>query len=359
MLNLSPIGDTKMNIPVFITIIILSIILATIVYNITEKYKVQTVITEIIVIIISILVSWIKSDDANEIKYTSDITTTTFGTLELSEIQESSIKTTTATTLSEIDMSNLTLYENTTTSETIQIETTTTAEEITSTTTIQTTTINETQKVDPNYLFEIPNPKEVDLMSGSLSGSYVDMSGQIYYTPDKSGTYGFIITHNSPYPESEPTLEICRSGAGQIGSIKTKKSKGLKKDYKYQLYISESSRLIAYNDVNYDYEVRMYYPSETYNIEGSFTGNLLFNGQRQKLYYKPLVSGAYSFKFKNYDELYYEFECYKLDKDYPIKSKKIQKERDELTIDLTAGETYEIIITSRDILQGQYEVVIS
>ena len=196
-------------------------------------------------------------------------------------------------------------------------------------------------------------------MSGSLSGSYADMSGQIYYTPDKSGTYGFIITHNSPYPESEPTLEICRSGAGQIGSISTKNSKGLKKDYKHQFYISESSRFIDYKDVNYDYEVKMYYPSEVYDIEGSFTGNLLFNGQCQKLYYKPLVSGEYSFKFKNYDELYYEFECYKLNKDYPIKSKKIQKERDELTIDLTSGETYEIIITSRDILQGQYEVIIS
>lgn len=343
-----------MNVPILITVIILSIILAIIVYHITEKYKVQTVITEIIVIIISILLSWIKLDD-NEIKYTSNLITTTVDSLE--EIQESSIETATTTTSLETD--NSTSHENTTTSEVIQIETTTTTEGITSSTTTQTATTEGIQKIDPNYLFEIPNPEEIDLMSGSLSGNYSDMSGQIHYTPTKSGIYGFIITHNSPYPESEPTLEICRSGAGQIGSIRTKNSKGLRKDYKYQLYILENSRSIAYSDVNYDYEVKMYYPSDSYDIEGSFTGSLLFNGQHQKLYYKPLVSGEYYFNFKNYDELLYEFECYKLDKDYPIKSKTIQKDRDKLTIDLIAGETYEIRITSKDILQGQYEVTIS
>ncbi|MBD5141959.1 MAG: hypothetical protein HDT25_11210 [Ruminococcus sp.] len=330
-----------MNFSILITIIIFAIILGVVVYHITKENKGLTVLTEMIIIIISILVSWLKTDD-NEIEYTSNPITTTVETLEQTEPKTD----------------NLTSHKNTTTSEATQIEITTTTEEITSTTTTQTTTIEETQKVDPNYLFEIPNPEEIDLMSGSLSGNYSDMSGQIHYTPTKSGIYGFIITHNSPYPESEPKLECC-SEAGQIGSIGTKNSKGLRKDYKYQLYISESSRLIAYSDVNYDYEVKMYYPSEPYDIEGSFAGSLLFNGQRQKLYYKPLVSGEYFFNFKNYDELCYEFECYKLDTDFPIKSKTIKKERDKLTIDLIAGETYEIRITSKDILQGRYEVTIS
>ena len=115
-----------MNVPILITVIILSLILSIIVYHITEKYKVQTVITEIIVIIISILLSWIKLDD-NEIEYTSNTITTTVETLEHTEAQEASIETVTITQPSKTDDS--TSHEITTTSETIQIETTTNIDE--------------------------------------------------------------------------------------------------------------------------------------------------------------------------------------------------------------------------------------
>lgn len=228
----------------------------------------------------------------------------------------------------------------------------------TTTTVTEESTIEETQKFDPNYLFEIPNPEEVDLISGSLSGKYSGNS--IYFTPSKSGYYGFVIKHNSPFQNSDAKLNIVNaSGAYFSIEISDKTSYYLKKDTKYQIYLVEENSQIKGNELYYDYDVKMYNPSETYDIEGSFMGNLIFQGQYQKLYYKPLVSGEYVFKFKNYDELCYEFSCSKLDAEYPFKTKTIKKEHDKLTVNLKANEVYEITIRSNDILQGQYEVTIS
>ncbi len=207
-------------------------------------------------------------------------------------------------------------------------------------------------KVDKDYLFVTPEMEKVKLLSGNFNAYY--KSDSVYYTPPKNGYYGFI--YSVKHEKSDPCLYLCKKKPYFNSGVLNNGAYYLNADNEYQVYIKErNTRDIKIKDLNYKYVAYIYIPNDPYNIEGSFKGKILFEGQHQTYYFTPNVTAKYKFKFKNTDGVKIQFT-------YGIKGSDNMTEYNtdkNLSLNLEAGITYEFTIISRSSNKGSYIVRIT